>query len=297
MRYNQDFTTNVVDVLAARLANVQHAGPGRWTATCPAHGSGRNKALAIRMDGDRVLLHCFAGCTADAVLDALDLTWRDVYRGKGDERPWLGPTPPKPTPRSPDEPKMATWERWWAGARDNHPLLVAYLKARGLSIKPPPTLRLAVWGGQPVMLARVEGPDGELRGLHLTWLEADGKGRKDKKLTAGAKITGAAIRLYQHLPDTPLFLTEGVETALAIYQVTGKPTWAAISAGGMAGVGLPPEVGAVVICADNDRAGLEGAQTLAHRLVFEGRKVWTAIPLRPGDDWLDALNRGVQHVA
>jgi DNA primase len=71
----------------------------------------------------------------------------------------------------------------------------------------------------------------------------------------------------------------------------------------MAGVMLPPDVKEVVVAADNDRAGVEAAEALAHRVIFEGRKVWLAVPSSPGDDWLDVLNRessgvkGVSHVA
>lgn len=51
-------------------------------ARCPAHAD-RTPSLSIRMDGDRLLIHCFAGCPAESVLDAVGLRFSDIY---GD--PW-----------------------------------------------------------------------------------------------------------------------------------------------------------------------------------------------------------------
>lgn len=272
--------------LLERLAHVKPAGPDRWTATCPAHGSGRNRALSIRLEGERVLLHCFAGCPAEAVLHAVGLSWRELYRGS--DRPWLAPRRRAEAP-TPEAGVREPWERWWKSAKPDHPLLRAYLRARGLNIEPPPSLRLALWGDRPVVLARVEDVRGELRGLHLTFLEPDGSGRKEKKLAAGSKPLGAAIRLYPLEADKPLALTEGIETALAVRGVTGWPVWACVSAGGLERVVLPPEAHEVVIAADHDRAGLEAARKLAGRLLAEGRRVRLAVPRTPGADWLDVL--------
>lgn len=64
--------------LIARLEGVVCAGPGRWHARCPAHED-RSPSLSIRDDGERVLLHCFAGCDPTDVLTAVGLAWRDLY--------------------------------------------------------------------------------------------------------------------------------------------------------------------------------------------------------------------------
>ncbi len=52
----------------------------RWMAKCPAHDD-KNPSLSIR-DGDNgiVLVHCFAGCEQNKVLDALRSRglWRDA---------------------------------------------------------------------------------------------------------------------------------------------------------------------------------------------------------------------------
>jgi hypothetical protein len=76
-----------VDRILERLKKVQRTTPGKWRACCPAHDSaGRSLAIADR-DG-RVLIHCFAGCAADAVLSSVGLTFGDLY-----DKP-LGEFPP-----------------------------------------------------------------------------------------------------------------------------------------------------------------------------------------------------------
>lgn len=52
---------NIEDVLS-QLHGVRSCGSDKWTALCPAHPD-KNPSLSIRQDGDRVLLHCFAGCS------------------------------------------------------------------------------------------------------------------------------------------------------------------------------------------------------------------------------------------
>jgi hypothetical protein len=62
-----------VNELLARLSGVRANGEDRWSAKCPAHAD-RSPSLSVRSLGDgRILLHCFAGCGADAVLGALGL--------------------------------------------------------------------------------------------------------------------------------------------------------------------------------------------------------------------------------
>ncbi len=46
------------------------AGNGKGRIVCPAHGEGRSKTLSWKVDGDRLLLHCFAGCTFEEIRKA-----------------------------------------------------------------------------------------------------------------------------------------------------------------------------------------------------------------------------------
>jgi hypothetical protein len=62
-----------------QLDRVKQTGPGRWVARCPAHQD-RSPSLSVReLDDGRVLIHCFAGCGAIGVLDALGLEWGALF--------------------------------------------------------------------------------------------------------------------------------------------------------------------------------------------------------------------------
>jgi len=67
-----------VDVLLARLEHIQKSGKG-WRTACPSCG-GRSRKLSVsESDDGRVLLHCFGGCDAAAVVGAAGLTLGDLF--------------------------------------------------------------------------------------------------------------------------------------------------------------------------------------------------------------------------
>lgn len=78
-----------VEDLIARLDGVRQTGPRRWIARCPAHED-RHPSLAIRaLEDERILLHCFAGCSVNSVMSALGLRVSDLF-------------PPRPSDHSPE---------------------------------------------------------------------------------------------------------------------------------------------------------------------------------------------------
>ena len=85
-----------VQELLDRLEKVRKTGPGRWIACCPAHDD-HNPSLALReLDDGRVLLHCFAGCSAHEIVTGVGLDLRDLFpsqeigfdKGKPARRPF-----------------------------------------------------------------------------------------------------------------------------------------------------------------------------------------------------------------
>ncbi|MCG9031806.1 DUF7146 domain-containing protein [Laribacter hongkongensis] len=201
-----------------------------------------------------------------------------------------------------------------------------YLAGRGLAlVRWPDDLRchpaLPYWADRdgkpfalcrlPALLALVRDKAGEIAGLHRTYL-ADKAGQVGKarlvhpdtgeclpakklvSVTPGA-TTGAGIRLAA--PDNGrLGLAEGIETALACWQASGIPAWACVSAHGLESVQLPGDVQSVWIFGDHDTSGTgqKVAHRLAARLHDEGRQVRVLLPSRPGTDWADVLNEGVE---
>jgi CHC2 zinc finger len=72
--------------LISRLQKVRRTGKGTWTACCPAHQD-KSPSLSIReTDDGRVLLHCFSGCDVESILEAVGLTFDDLFPGSHENR-------------------------------------------------------------------------------------------------------------------------------------------------------------------------------------------------------------------
>lgn len=67
------------------LSCVKQAGPGRWTALCPAHADKRPSLHITEKPEGIVLLHCFSHqCGAAAIMQALGLSLGDLFPDHGD---------------------------------------------------------------------------------------------------------------------------------------------------------------------------------------------------------------------
>lgn len=65
--------------LVPLLKGVKARGKGQWMACCPAHDD-KDPSLAVReTDDGRVLVRCFAGCEASAVVSSVGLTLSDLF--------------------------------------------------------------------------------------------------------------------------------------------------------------------------------------------------------------------------
>ena len=79
-----------LEAFLSRLEKVRGKN-GSYTACCPAHRD-KSPSLAIRQDGERILLHCFAGCSAYDVVGAVGLTLSDLFQ---EEKKWHRQKPVK----------------------------------------------------------------------------------------------------------------------------------------------------------------------------------------------------------
>ena len=61
-----------------RLENVRSRGTHKWSARCPGHAD-RSPSLSISEVGNRILVHCFAGCDPGEIVEALGLTMADLF--------------------------------------------------------------------------------------------------------------------------------------------------------------------------------------------------------------------------
>ena len=65
--------------LLSRLEGVRKTGPDKWIACCPAHED-RSPSLSIREESDgKVLVHCFAECSALEIVNAVGLSLTDLF--------------------------------------------------------------------------------------------------------------------------------------------------------------------------------------------------------------------------
>jgi len=72
-----------LDEILRSLHKVREQANGSWIARCPAHQD-ENPSLHITLTDDRVLLHCFAGCTTEHICAALGIELRDLFLNDGD---------------------------------------------------------------------------------------------------------------------------------------------------------------------------------------------------------------------
>ena len=71
-----------LEKVLGRLDKVKQAGAGQWKACCPGHDD-KDPSLSIReADDGKVLLHCWAGCTAAEITAAIGLELRDLFPGE-----------------------------------------------------------------------------------------------------------------------------------------------------------------------------------------------------------------------
>lgn len=198
-----------------------------------------------------------------------------------------------------------------------------YLQGRGLALPEtlPAALRFApampYWlsdgrspallGHYPALLAAIER-EGELQGLHITYLQQKGgawrkltalhpdtgealPAKKMKARYAGA-LNGAAVHLGTPDRQGRLLAAEGIETALAASALFDLPAAACLSAHGLSAFDWPPETRELYIAADNDlsRTGIKAAEALARRAHAAGITVKIWQPDKAGTDALDEWN-------
>ena len=68
-----------VELLLSRLDKVKPNGTGKFLACCPAHAD-KSPSLSIKENPDgSVLIHCFAGCLDESVVNSVGLQLSDLF--------------------------------------------------------------------------------------------------------------------------------------------------------------------------------------------------------------------------
>lgn len=68
------------EIILERLDMVRKTGSNKWIARCPAHQDGTPSLSVTEVSsGERVLIHCHAGCGALDILESVGLDWSALY--------------------------------------------------------------------------------------------------------------------------------------------------------------------------------------------------------------------------
>jgi hypothetical protein len=252
---------------------------------------------------------CWAGCDR---LDVLaELRQRGLLDGRADYAPRIISTPRTHDNKS----RTARALNIWRSANDGADTIAhRYLASRGITLNRwPPSLRFHsrcprprddagnLLPPLPAMLALVEHIKRGPVAVHCTYLLADGSGKAEvqKQKAIFGPTAGGAVRFGTPCTGQWLAVGEGVETTLSVAMACAMPAWAALSAGGIKNLNLPPDVTNVVICSDHDATGVgeRAARDAAARWLAEGRRVRIAMPPDTGTDFNDVLNGSAAEIS
>ncbi|MFM2045681.1 MAG: hypothetical protein RLY86_4257 [Pseudomonadota bacterium] len=199
-----------------------------------------------------------------------------------------------------EEPSLCLARRLWSGARPLAGSVAArYLAGRGLCVSPGdaavlrchPRCRTPRETGQgpgavriaPALIAAVTDATGRLTGVHRTWLRPDGSGHAVliRPRRALGHLLGHGVRFGEAGPL--LVVGEGIETLLALrLALPGLPAIAALSAGHLGAVLLPPDLRRLYVAVEPDPAGQAALARLQARAQAAGLPL-LPLPARQGD--------------
>ena len=262
-----------------------------WRCRCPLHGG---RSLLIRDGKDGLLVTCFGGCDGRDVLAEL----RRMGLREAVQQAKRVHSHDHDDARKRCEYALRIWTQSWQGKGS---LAATYLAGRGLKPDPwPMSLRFhprcpRMGEPLPALLGLVEHVDRGPIGVHRTYLKDDGSRKAEvepNKMMIGS-VAGGAVRFAMPVAGEELAIGEGIESTLSVAIACSMPAWAALSAGGIEQLILPPEVTRVVICADNDSNGVgqRAANNAAQRFLREGRSVRIAVPPVSDTDFNDLMIR------
>jgi hypothetical protein len=257
-----------VPTIAADLARHLRGGrkSGRqWVACCPAHND-REPSLSIGQGDDgRVLIHCFAGCGQEEVINALRARGLWSNGAASRQRPI---TQRRYRERS-DRADTGTAElvnRIWREGCDPHGTVAEkYLDSRKLSL--PPELRVVAlrfhpacpWEGgfaQCLIAAFRSIVSDQITAIHRIRVDRPDAWPKTQRRMLGPVI-GSAIKF--DAAGNELAVGEGLETVLAARQLGLRPCWALGYVNAIAAFPLIKDVEHLLILGENDNGASRSA--------------------------------------
>ena len=263
---------------------------GKGMCCCPAHDD-RTPSLSVTLGRKAILFHCFAGCSNEDVIAALDrqgVRSRELFDGSGAgtaARQNQGDFSPN---------ARRLWQS--ASAISDSPV-ARYLSQRGLQrasdqfryLERTPLGPRGAVQFIPAMLAAVTTDIGIIA-VHRTFLDvASGKlaGFERPKRALGTLGCGA-VRLAPPVQGR-LGLAEGIESALSAMQLFGIPCWATLGNERFGLVAIPESVQELYLFIDNDAGGALAEERALKAYSAPNRVIHSRAPASPGFDWNDEL--------
>lgn len=263
---------------------------GKGMCCCPAHDD-RTPSLSLTLGRKAILFHCFAGCSNEEVIAALDrqgVRSRDLFDGSG--------AVAADTQEKRDFNSNAR-RLWHSATAISDSPAEGYLAQRGI-LRASDQLRylgrtpLGPRGAVlflPAMLAAVTTDIGIIA-IHRTFLDLpNGKlaGFERPKRALGSLGCGA-VRIATPVQGR-LGLAEGIESALSAMQLFGIPCWATLGNERFGLVAIPESVRELYLFIDNDAGGALAEERALKAYAAPNRVIHSRAPASPGFDWNDEL--------
>jgi hypothetical protein len=284
--------------IVARLGGDLYNGGSRANVPGPGH-SKRDRSLSLRqMPNGRIVYHSFAPVDHAEVLQHLGIEDQVPRRMSAVEAAQARVEREREGRASDERRRKFCDEIWRSTSEAAGTPVETYLRGpRAVTGPIPACLRYSSavpLGYQasapqlPAMVALAHRPNGDVAGLHATFLLPDGSGKADLPDPRRMfwSLGGGAVRLGPPANrDGVLAVAEGVETALSYRDLTRVPTWAAGSTAGLSRFVPPPKLTWLMVAADSDDtgAGLAAARELAARVRRRCRVTLASAP--QGKDW------------
>ncbi len=266
---------------------------GKWQGKsamcrCPAHADS-TASLSIRVGERVVLFHCFAGCTAEAIMAALrsGKILPPVDHDPGQRRDGKGDL---------NKVALAVWRHAdpFAGSLADRYLRSRAIEPDGITARYDP--RCQRGGGAdkafaPALIVPIEDDTGVIA-IHRTWLAPDGRDKADMpepKRMLGNPGTGA-VRWGGIPADGILRLAEGVEDAASVMNMlgAGRFVWPVLGIERYQAITVPESVHTVVIYSQHGGEAARAIDRATPHLTANGRQLVVKPPPHAGD-WNDLL--------
>lgn len=254
---------------------------GHWHGSyalcrCPAHADSE-PSLSLRQGDRGIIVHCFAGCSAEDILREL----RSVNPARGSPMPRFRPTTSGAN-------VLRLWEQ---GQEIGGTLAERYLSLRKLPIdledlrfhpkcphKPKPHTEF-----KPALLVAVRERL-RITAIQRIFLDPVTAYRTEKAML-GSPGQGAWRPSLNGARS--LAIAEGMEDAAAFTAMHGTVCWASLGAERLHQLAIPDSIDELIIAEDDDAEGRAGARRAWAAYRREGLRLARRTP-RPFEDWAEA---------